>query len=68
MTSNLLSIGQQLKIPTTKDYLDYTVQSGDSLYKIAQKFNTTVNDIMKLNNITTSLLQIGQQLKIPISI
>lgn len=68
LTSNLLSIGQQLKIPTTKDYLDYTVQSGDSLYKIAQKFNTTVNDIMKLNNITTSLLQIGQQLKIPISI
>ena len=68
LTSNLLSIGQQLKIPTTKDYLDYTVQSGDSLYKIAQKFNTTVNDIINLNNLTTSLLQIGQQLKIPISI
>ncbi len=68
LTSNLLSIGQKLLIPQDKissDYTIYTVQKGDSLYQIALKFNTTVDDIKKLNNLTSNLLSIGEQLKIP---
>jgi len=65
-TSNILSIGQILKIPTnTNNYTIYTVVSGDSLYSIAKKFNTTINKIKELNNLSSNLLSIGQKLKIP---
>ena len=66
LTSNLLSIGQVLKIPNNEEnYITYTVKSGDSLYSIARKYNTTVDNIKKLNNLTSNLLSIGQVLKIP---
>ncbi len=63
LSSNLLSIGQVLKIPTTSSNT-YTVQKGDSLYSIAKKFNTTVNEIKTKNNLTSNTLSIGQILKI----
>ena len=65
LTSNLLSIGQLLIIPSTSEYKTYTVQKGDSLWLIANKYNTTVDNIKKLNNLTTNLLSIGQKLIIP---
>lgn len=69
--TTLLSIGQILKIPTkqtiTPSETTYVVKSGDSLYSIARKYNTTVNDLMKYNNLTSNLLSIGQTLKIPTS-
>ena len=67
LTSNLLSIGQVLKIPQEKTSTDniYTVKKGDSLWTIANKYNTTVEKIKVLNNLTSNLLSIGQQLKIP---
>lgn len=65
LTSNNLSIGQKLKIPSNNSSLEYTVQRGDSLYAIANKYNTTVSELMKLNNLSTNLLNIGQVLKIP---
>ena len=70
LTSNALQVGQVLKIPTTvneetKDYINYTVKSGDSLYKIANNYKTTVDAIKKLNNLTSNALQVGQVLKIP---
>ena len=68
LTSNLLSIGQILRIPpttTNPTYLTYTVVSGDSLYSIARKYNTTVDAIKNLNNLTTNTLSIGQKINIP---
>lgn len=67
LTSNLLSIGQVLKIPQGKTSTEniYTVKKGDSLWTIANKYNTTVAKIKVLNNLTSNLLSIGQQLKIP---
>ena len=66
-TSNLLSIGQVLKIPQGKTSTEniYTVKKGDSLWTIANRYNTTVEKIKVLNNLTSNLLSIGQQLKIP---
>ncbi len=44
----------------------YVVQPGDSLYTIAQRYNTTVESIMVLNNLTSTLLMVGQTLQIPL--
>ena len=56
-------------VDTIAEYLTtgkiYTVVKGDSLYQIARKNNTTVDEIKKLNNLTTNTLTIGQELKIP---
>ena len=66
LTSNLLSIGQKLQVPNAQDnYSIYIVKKGDSLYKIAKEYNTTISEIKKLNNLTSNLLSIGQQIKIP---
>ena len=65
LTSNLLSINQVLKIPSTNNIpTTYTVQSGDNLYSIARKFNTTVDALKTLNNLTSNLLSVGQKLVI----
>lgn len=68
LKTNVLSIGQQLKIPindNSGDFSFYIVKVGDSLYSIAKKFNTTVDSLIKINNLSTNLLSIGQQLKVP---
>ena len=66
LKSNVLQIGQKLSIPVIKDdNIEYYVQSGDSLWSISRKFNTTVDEIKKLNNLTSNLLNINQKLLIP---
>ena len=67
LTSNLLNIGMTLKIPVQiGNYINYTIKSGDNLYSIAKKYNTTVDEIKKLNGLTSNLLSIGMELKIPL--
>ena len=66
LNSIMLSIGQTLKVPlkSSSSSNTYTVKSGDSLYKIAQNYNTTVSEIKRLNNLSSDILTIGQVLKI----
>lgn len=68
LTSNLLNIGQILQIPinnTEYVYQTYEIKPGDTLYSIAKRYNTTVSDIMALNDDISSILRIGQVIKIP---
>ena len=71
LTSNLLQIGQTLIIPSnesnesSKNEITYTVVKGDSLWLIANKYDTTVEKIKSTNNLSSNLLQIGQVLVIP---
>ncbi|MEO0597243.1 MAG: TIR domain-containing protein [Chloroflexota bacterium] len=52
-------------LPTGELTITYVVQSGDSLRAIANRFNTTVVDILAQNNIeNASVIFIGQQLTI----
>lgn len=62
LTSNVLSIGQELIIPTgiEEESNTYIVEKGDSLWSIANKFNTTVTRLKELNNLSSNILQIGQ--------
>ncbi len=43
----------------------YTVQRGDSLSVIAQRFGTTVQDLRAANNLTGDTIRIGQELVLP---
>lgn len=49
-----------------KKYITYTIKKGDTLSSIAKKYNTTVEELVKLNNIKNPHLIItGQKIKIP---
>ena len=64
LTSNVISIGQILKIPSLEEKV-YTVKAGDNLWNIAREFQTTVDSIVKKNNLISNILRIGQKLLIP---
>ncbi len=69
LTSNTIYIGQKLQIPVsnnTGNNLTYTVVKGDSLWSIARKYNTTVDAIKQLNNLTSNVITVGQTLQIPV--
>ncbi len=68
LESNDLSIGQELRIPCYIEdndnsdlpkYVNYTVEAGDNLYDIAEKFGTTVDKIKKDNDLKSNTLTVG---------
>ena len=67
LTSNMLNIGQVLKIPaaTGGAYFEYAVRSGDTLWLLSRRFGTTVDTIKNLNGLTSDRLDVGQILLIP---
>ncbi len=50
--------------PVGSSLSTYTVKKGDTLYSIANKYNTTVDNLKEQNNLTSNTLSIGQILKI----
>ena len=67
--------GQRLEIPSGKlasgsmapgpEFITYVVKAGDTLWDIAKNFNTTINQIMRDNDIRNpSRLMPGEELKI----
>lgn len=70
LTSNTLKVGQTLKLTKNnemipEDYLVYKVKKGDSLWDIAKEYNTTVDTLKKINNLSNGKLTVNQQLFIP---
>lgn len=50
----------------TENYIRYKIQRGDTLYKIAIKYNTTVNELVRINNIKNpNVIYANQTLLIP---
>ena len=67
---NLISIGQIIKLPcsspTSSSTLSYKVVSGDTLTGIAKNFNTTLQELVRINGITNpDLIRVGQIIKVP---
>ena len=69
LDTTTLTINQQLLIPSlpAKEVIEstYIVQPGDSLWKIANEFNVTVDQLKTANSLSTNLLSVGQKLIIP---
>lgn len=71
LSSNNLSVGQVLKLSYDTENEDikesniYTVKKGDSLWLIANKYGTTVDELKNANNLKSTTLSIGQTLIIP---
>lgn len=72
LTSNYIDIGQKLiikSIPSTintnidSDY--YIVKTGDTLYSIARKYNTSIDNIKSINSLTSNIINVGMKLKLP---
>jgi membrane-bound lytic murein transglycosylase D len=73
---NFIKAGRLLKIPLTRDWAttqpsvtsgtcsEHTVRRGESLWIIARRYGTTVNNILSLNNLSSTTLSVGQVLKI----
>ena len=73
LSTNTLQIGQVLKVASNSDTepmecIVYTVKKGDTLYSIANKYNTTVDEIKRYNNLKSNLLNIGDRIVIPCNV
>jgi LysM repeat protein len=63
LTSNTIYVGQAINIPTAAiTTRTHTVQSGDSLWAISRQYNTTVQNIKNLNNLSSNVIYSGQKL------
>ncbi|GGH78718.1 LysM repeat protein [Pullulanibacillus pueri] len=75
LTSDLISVGQILKIPsggstptnTTAPPVNkgYVVRSGDTLWNIAHQYGLSVDQLKQANQLTSNTIQVGQALVIP---
>jgi lipoprotein-anchoring transpeptidase ErfK/SrfK len=61
---NEVNIGLVLSPRAMPEKIDYTVQPGDSLDKIARKFGTTIELLKKSNNISGSVIRVGDRMRI----
>ena len=64
--ANAIRVGQKLLLSKPTATKKYTVRSGDTLYTIALRFNTTVSRLATLNRISNvGLIRIGQIIQLP---
>lgn len=66
LSNTLIYPGQKLTIPSSSGANSvYTVKQGDSLFKIAQQYGTTVDAIKRANGLTSNTIVPGQRLTVP---
>ncbi|WP_407556868.1 LysM peptidoglycan-binding domain-containing protein [Winogradskyella sp. 4-2091] len=70
LNSNVIRVGQRLRVNgsetsnITNGASYYVVKNGDNLYRIALNNGTTVNEIKRLNGLTSNLITVGQELQL----
>lgn len=55
-------------VPSPPPTFEYQIQPGDTLWRLAQQFHTTVSALMQANHLTSSLIVAGDRLRIPIAV
>ncbi len=66
LESFLIQVGQVLRLPEKlQGERVHQVAPGDTLFSIARRYGTTVEELMRLNGLTSPDLQVGQILKLP---
>ena len=63
--TNYIGVPYIPKEETIVDTNTYIVKKGDTLYSIARTFNTTVDELKRINKLSNNVLSIGQTLLIP---
>ncbi|WP_285527147.1 LysM peptidoglycan-binding and 3D domain-containing protein [Bacillus altitudinis] len=65
LSTDMIYVGDKLTISSKeKTQEQYKVQKGDSLWKIAQKFNVSISDIKSWNNLNSDIIMIGSTLSV----
>ncbi|WMT27575.1 LysM peptidoglycan-binding domain-containing protein [Bacillus aerius] len=65
LSTDMIYVGDELTISSKeKTQEQYKVQKGDSLWKIAQKFNVSISDIKSWNNLNSDIIMIGSTLSV----
>jgi flagellum-specific peptidoglycan hydrolase FlgJ len=59
---NYIPVKKDPELEISEGY--YTIQQGDTLYSLSKKFNQTVEDLKKMNNLIDNTISIGQKIKI----
>jgi flagellum-specific peptidoglycan hydrolase FlgJ len=62
LNRNYIPVKKDPELEISEGY--YTIQQGDTLYSLSKKFNQTVEDLKKLNNLIDNTISIGQKIKI----
>jgi LysM repeat protein len=62
---NVLESKQPEIIVVNNGVIRYIIRKGDTLYSLSKRYNTTVEEIKDLNNMSTNDLALGQELMIP---
>lgn len=67
---NKINVGQKLTIPQSPpEAIIYTVKRGDTVYAIAKKYGTSVNNIVRFNYLRNpDVIYPGQQLVVTASL
>ncbi len=64
---SILRAQDDLASPAQQNYQYYIIQHKDTLYSLARRFDTTVAQIMQLNQLTSSNIYHGQRIKVPVT-
>ena len=63
---SVIKAGQTIKVPTQSNSMVYTVKKGDSLSKIANRFNVSIENLVNENSLKSHVLLAEQKIKIPV--
>jgi flagellum-specific peptidoglycan hydrolase FlgJ len=62
LNRNYIPVKKDPELEISEGY--YTIQQGDTLYSLSKKFNQSVEDLKKMNNLVDNTISVGQKIKI----